>query len=412
MAKLASYCKTATGQGVRLEAPHTRLGAWMLRPEAGSARGLEMLLKLSGSLRQVLRSSDRRTSLGKSAGKTGANPEHLFLRARALVRSGEKKIAISILQQASDLDPAFSDAIESQGEVLDSLGDSAAAAAKYNLARNIRRHAPRGTPDRHFVWRQLSPPTAEVSAYSSVIKSLRKHALPYLARGNAYLVGSQPERALADYERALRLLRSSLDVLALKGEALVGMGRYVDAVEIFNRVIEARPTDFDALNSRGIARMALGQVAEANADWKRQIELMAGRVAANAYAALRMADYETALAFLQRGSPTDQAHPYWSLYTLSASLRLRRTQPASVSGADDWPALLRRYLLRRATADEVLAQADTPSRQGEARFQFGILAFGEDPAAARQHWQKVLEVCPPTLVEFAAARNELVQPGN
>lgn len=373
-------------------------------------RGLEMLLKLSGSLRQALRSSDRRTFLEMSAGKTGANPEQLYLRARALLRSGEKLTAISFLQQASDLDPDFSDAIEAQGEALDSLGNTAAA-AKYELARTIRRRAHSGAPDRHFVWRQLSPSTAEVLAYGSVLKSLRKHALPYLARGNAYLVGSQPEKALADYERAYRLLRSSLDVLALKGEALVGMGRYVDAVEIFDRVIAARPTDFDALNSRGIARMALGRVAEANADWKRQIELMAARPAACAYAALRMADYESALdCFL--ASRTDKADPYWSVYALSTSLRLQRQPPEIEADSDDsWPALLTSFLRRETTEDDVLARAETPSRQGEAWFQFGMLAFGEDPAGARRHWQKVVEVCPPTLVEYAAARNELAQPG-
>ncbi len=373
----------------------------------------QMLLKLSGRLWGALSPSDRRIGLDRPSEGGKVTSEQLYLRARALSRIGDKALIIDILKQAHSLDPQFSDALEAQGEALDLSGDSHAAVGRYELARSIRRTARRGTPDRHYVWRQLRPSTAEVLAYGSVIKSLRKHALPYLARGNAYLVGGRPQEAIADYDRAFGLLGPSPEVLALKGEALVGMGRYDEAAELFDTVLAARPSDFDALNSRGIARMALGRVIDANDDWKRQREIMKGRPAANAYSALRMADYEATLACLEQVPHRDKKDPYWSLYVLSMSLRLRRGQPEVSARADDgWPGLLVAYLQGNATADEVLALADTPSRQGEAQFQFGVLASVRDPAVARRCWQCVVDVCPPTLVEYAAARNELARLGS
>jgi len=371
-----------------------------------------MLLKFSGRLREALRPRDQLFVFEKSSGRSEAEPEHLYLRARALLRAGDMPITISLLQQACELDPTFSDAIESQGEALDRLGDSAAAVAKYDLARRIRRRARLGAPDRHFVWRQQKRSAAEILAYTSVIKSMRRHALPYLARGNAYLVGGQSELALADFQRALKLQPASLDALALKGEALVGMGRYHDAMKLFDRVLSARPADFDALNSRGIARMAAGRIEDANADWKRQLEVLAGKSAPSAYIALRMADYDTSLPHLMRALRANGSDSYWNLYASAASLRLGRPLLAgAMEDGDSWPALLTALLNGRATADEVLARADTPSRQGEAQFQLGILAFDRDRASARRHWQQVVEVCPPTLVEYAAARNELARPG-
>ena len=375
--------------------------------------GSQILLKLSDRLWSSLRPNDRRIALQQPREGRKITSEQLYLRARAMSRMGDKRLVIETLREAHSLDPQFSDALEAQGEALDLSGDWDAAIGRYELARSIRRTARRGAPDRHYVWRQLRPSTAEVLAYGSVIKSLRKHALPYLARGNAYLVGGRAEEAMADYERAYRLLKPSREVLALKGEALVGMGRYDEAAELFDTVLAARPSDFDALNSRGIARMALGRVIDANDDWKRQREIMKGRPAANAYSALRMADYEATLACLEQVPHRDKEDPYWSLYVLSMSLRLRRGQPEVSARADDgWPGLLVAYLQGNATADEVLARADTPSRQGEAQFQFGVLASVRDPAVARRCWQCVVDVCPPTLVEYAAARNELARLGN
>jgi hypothetical protein len=61
-------------------------------------------------------------------------------------------------------------------------------------------------------------------------------------------------------------------------------------------------------------------------------------------------------------------------------------------------------------AADVLKQANTDGQRAEAAFQFGILAFAQDPNSARAHWQGIIDRSGPGLIEYAAARHELARP--
>lgn len=369
-----------------------------------------MLLRLSGSLREALGTRRRQPVDEWVAGGNGSEAEHLFLRATTLFRTGDGETAIRLLRQAIAIAPAFSDAIEAEGEALDMGGDPAAAAARYDEARRLRQVGRPGAPDRHFVLRQQGSHTAEIVAYTRVLKSLKKFALPHLARGNAYLADRQPELALADYDRALKLHPNSLDALALKGEALSALGQHAAAIEALDRVIAARPKDVEALNARGIAHMALGHVDQANGDWRQQLGLLSGRPAASAYVALRLADYAVALPHLEAMVRNDRRDPYWALYLGTALLRLERplSDRETVDG-DSWVASLLALQAGKASESEVMARADTAARRAEVLFQLGVAAHARDRSAARSYWQQVVATGLPTLVEYAAARNELAR---
>lgn len=369
-----------------------------------------MLLRLSGSLREVLGTRRRQSADEWVAGSNGGEAEHLFLRATALFRTGDAETAIRLLRQAIAISPAFSDAIEAEGEALDMSGDTAAASARYEQARKLRQAGRAGAPDRHFVLRQQGSHTAEIVAYTRVLKSLKKFALPHLARGNAYLADGQPDLALADYERTLKLHPNSLDALALKGEALSALGQYAAAIEALDRVLAARAKDAEALNARGIAHMALGHIDQANADWRQQLGLLGGRPSAAAYVALRLADYDAALPHLEMMVRNDRRDPYWTVYLRTALLRLGR--PLSSDGivdGDSWVASLLALQSGAASESELLGRADTAGRRAEALFQLGVAAHGRDRSAARSYWQQVVDIGLPTLVEYAAARNELAR---
>jgi len=364
-----------------------------------------------GRLVLGLRKAWRLRGQGASLHGGGSNvppSDLLYFRARAMARAGAFDMAARLYQDAVELEPRFSEALERQGEMLDIIGQSSLATEKYETARRIRAGIRPGPPDRHFVLRQRGHFVAEIMAYDAVVRSLKKNTLPYLARGNAYLAAGQPEKALDDYERALRLKRNLPEAIALKGEALLMLGRYADAIQAFDVAFGARPRDADILNGRGIARMALGQVNEANADWQQQFQLLQGNSRAQACVALRMADYATALPLLVSAIQKDPGDPYWQLYYLTALRRLGR--PAAPTGnfaMATWPGPLLALHDNRSTEAELLAQADTQGRRAEAMFQLGVVAFDGNSKVAADHWKQVVEHASPSLIEYCAARNEL-----
>ena len=166
---------------------------------------------------------------------------------------------------------------------------------------------------------------------------------------------------------------------------------------------------------RAIVRLALGRLDAADADWRRQLELVpTEQASARACVALRLADYEAALPELQRALEKEPADPYWRLYRLTALHRLGRTagQPG-VDGAagDAWPGPLLALHAGQLSADDALTRADNDGRRAEALFQLGVFAYPQDREEARRRWQQVVDEAPPAMIEYAAARHELTRLG-
>lgn len=339
-------------------------------------------------------------------------PVSMFIRGRALARSGLRPMAAELFGQAYSADPTLTDALEDQGALLDLMGERAAAEAKYGAARRARAISRPSPPDRHFVFRHRGSVLSEIFAYDSALISIRKKALPYIARGNAYLSIGRPQRALMDYNKALRLKRNSPEIMVLKGEALAMLGRHQEALVELNAALAIRPDDGEALGSRGIVQVATGAIENANADWRRQFQLRHGAASARACIALRLADYALALPELEQALSREPSEPYWSLYRLTARRRLGLTgvpsEPASVR---EWPGPLLDFHAGRATADEVLGLANTDARRAEALFQVGVISFSSDRAGAVRCWRQVLDHGAPSLIEYSAARNELTRLG-
>jgi tetratricopeptide (TPR) repeat protein len=367
-----------------------------------------MPFSLSLSLRDLWRHRGR-SRPGKFGHGNNRQPGNLYLRARALLRSGDRTMAANLLREAAELDPKFTDAIEAQGEILDGAGETAAAADQYALARNLRRQMATGAPDRHFVLRQVGPMVAEIVAYSSVIKALRKHSLPYLARGNAYLASGEPQLALADYESALKLQPRSLDALALKAEALLVLGRFPEAAAAFDKVLAGKKPDVDTLGGHAIAEMANGRLDKANAAWRRQFELSGAKSSARLFIAMRMADYPAVLAAFEQLPSHEQNDPITALYADIAAVRLGRSLPPLLQSVTDWPGALRQLLRGEANAADLSRRAGGQPCSGELLFVLGILAAPEDSASAKSYWHKVGSQSSPWSVEHATALNELAR---
>jgi hypothetical protein len=79
--------------------------------------------------------------------------------------------------------------------------------------------------------------------------------------------------------------------------------------------------------------------------------------------------------------------------------------------AEVWPGPLLALHAGRISEEEVLRRADNADRRAEARFQMGVLSVARDRGAAERHWREVVEHAVPSLIEHAAARNELSRLG-
>src|SRR3990167_6665317 len=91
----------------------------------------------------------------------------LFIRGRALARSGFQLRAAELFSQAHESDPTLTDALEDHGALLDVMGQAEGAAAKYGAARRERMTCRASPPDRHFVFRHRGSVLSAIFAYDS-----------------------------------------------------------------------------------------------------------------------------------------------------------------------------------------------------------------------------------------------------
>ncbi|UYN97355.1 MAG: tetratricopeptide repeat protein [Enhydrobacter sp.] len=329
-----------------------------------------------------------------------ADPERrsrgLFRRGRLHMRAGETAEAAADFERALELVPDYAEAIAARAESSDMAGDVEAAGREYARARRIWAAQRPGTPDRRYVFRRPGRFSFEVDSYELALQRIKTGAFPHLACGNAFLVQGRPADALRCYDNALKIKQNDPDLIALRGEALSALGRYREAIKAFDAALSANPRDVESLNARGIAYMAHGRLQRANEDWRRQLELLPdAQSAARACVAMRLADYSAALPELERAAAREPDETYWKLYQLTALKRLERPigeiEPAR---GDTWPGLLIDLHLDRIAEAQARAQATTPERLAELAFQLG-------------QWKEATQHSPPSLIEHAAARNEL-----
>ena len=337
----------------------------------------------------------------------------LYLLARQSMRVGDLAGALALLDRSRSASPMLEDAAEGYGEVLDQLGNRSEAISMYTEGRRIRGAHRGATPDRPMVLRRNGRITTEIVNYTWLLQQGNDTAFVYIARGNAELALRKPKRAIADYSAALGLCRNIPSVLALKGEAHAMLGQYDFALRDFNLALDQNADDPDILGGRAIVHLACDRQAFSDADWFRQLQLLPpSRASARACVALRLAEYPTARAELDRALEAQPNDLYWCLYRLTAARRIGEPfVPGQQTPIDQWPAPLIELHAGRMTTDEVLVRADNRDRQAEAHFQLGVLSMASRKEGARDHFRLVIALSSPASIEHAAARHELMRWG-
>jgi tetratricopeptide (TPR) repeat protein len=130
-------------------------------------------------------------------------------------------------------------------------------------------------------------------------------------RGLGFYKMGQYDRAIADFDQALKLRRSFI-TLSNRGLAYQAKGEYERAIQDYDDAITIVPSYADALNNRGDAYRSKGELDRAIADYDRAIALRPGH--AGAIASRRLAyqskgqtgaNLESVSPLKAAGDPTD-----------------------------------------------------------------------------------------------------------
>ena len=112
-----------------------------------------------------------------------------------------------------------------------------------------------------------------ISDYDEAIRLDPKNLSFYLRRGSAYHETSQYDRAVADFDEAIRIKSDDWVGYIVRGITYSTMGQHDRAIADFDEAIRLHADDYEAFVQRGITFSAMGQHARAIADFDEAIRI-------------------------------------------------------------------------------------------------------------------------------------------
>ena len=124
------------------------------------------------------------------------------------------------------------------------------------------------TYERNNIWKD------EFSLWDDVILKSPNKARPYLNRGVAYWDLNYPEKAIADYKKAVNLNPKYFSFAYLNlGIALASIGQWSSAIDNYNKTIEIDTNNSEAYSSRAISFASMNESEKAIVDFSIAISL-------------------------------------------------------------------------------------------------------------------------------------------
>ena len=119
-----------------------------------------------------------------------------------------------------------------------------------------------------------------IQGCSNVIKANREApqdlANAYFNRGSAYAGKFQYERAIQDYDQAIKLVPAFSRAFQQRGLAYANKRQFARAIQDYDQAIKLKPDSFGAFEGRCSARMALKQLEAALPDCNEALRLKPG----------------------------------------------------------------------------------------------------------------------------------------
>jgi eukaryotic-like serine/threonine-protein kinase len=245
----------------------------------------------------------------------------------------------------------------------------------------------------------------------------------YSERASAYRMLKQPDKALADLNKATELWPNMFEVWAWRGWFHLEQQQWDKALADFTRAVELNPTFWPVWFSRAVVHVHLKKFDQAVADCTRGLELKADlaelwQTRGDAYAALdqwdkAVADYAKAIELDPRASSglTEQLKAKGRLQDVEKLLRQAITENEKLAAANPMDAEPRDRLARtHHTLAEMLAQKKQPQ---EAIKEFREAIAGWEKLAAdfpdKTEYRQHLSYTYGQLGESLAAQEQLQQ---
>ena len=103
-----------------------------------------------------------------------------------------------------------------------------------------------------------------IQDYNQAIRLDANSASAFTGRGAAYFAKGDYERAIQDYNQAIRLDANSASAFDHRGTAYFAKGDYDRAIQDYNQAIRLNPKTAHALLARGLAHLYAGHASERN----------------------------------------------------------------------------------------------------------------------------------------------------
>ncbi len=255
-----------------------------------------------------------------------------------------------------------------------------------------------------------------IADYDQSIKLNPRYAIAYNNRGLAYDNTRQYDRAIADYDQSIRLNPRYAYAYYNRGIAHRHKRQYDRAIADYDQSIKLAPRFAKAYYSRGIAYRHKRQYDRAIADYGQAIKLtprFAKAYYSRGYAYYNIGDFKAAAADQLRSLELND-----SVYALLFRYLARRRSGEAASKElqanagrlkdKKWPYAIIELYLGQRSPQAMIDAADSSDEKCEAQFhisQWNILQARQ--SAAVTALKTAVDICPKTLIEYAAALAEL-----
>ncbi|MDB4889707.1 MAG: repeat precursor [Gemmatimonadetes bacterium] len=270
-------------------------------------------------------------------------------------------------------------------------------------------------------------PTIVLLALLGALGACNKEQAPNADTLNAHGLAStekgEYDKALEEYDQAIRLKPDFASAYKNRGVTFAQKGDYDSAIRDFDQALKLKPDMASAFNSRGLAHQSKGDFVKSVQDFDEAIKLRPDNATAlknRGRSQFFQGKFAEAAADLEKGGSYDSTNAYVVIWWHLAKQRLGQDDAkgfvAKLARTDTvtWPAPVARYYLGKMTAEELDASAVTTKSKVQsdqrcaASFYIGeFLLLKKQIPAAKKRFENARDKCPKAWTEQQGAVAEL-----